>query len=199
MQRYIVTVTASDAIGIIHAVTQTIADQQGNVVELSQTVLQGYFTIILSVEFATPPDPLRLRDLISRQGKEFQLAVVVLPQEPSAVEPVPGGERFILTLLGSDTPGNIATISGALAARGVNILDLYVRVDRGRFSIMMEALLPPDLTPSKVRAELEELGAELGLEAFVQHANIFTATSEPRPVRIGPPSNPEGPETVVPH
>jgi glycine cleavage system transcriptional repressor len=62
----------------------------------------------------------------------------------------------------------------------------------------MEAFLPPDLSPSVVRADLEQFGRDLGLEAFVQHENIFTATSEPTPVRVGPSARPQG-VVVVPH
>ena len=41
-------------------------------------------------------------------------------------------------------------------------------------------------------------GRELGLESFVQHENIFLATSEPSPVRVGAPLRAQG-DDVVPH
>ena len=41
-------------------------------------------------------------------------------------------------------------------------------------------------------------GGRVGLEAFVQHENIFLATSEPRPVRVGPAWKAQG-DAVVPH
>ena len=80
----------------------------------------------------------------------------------------------------------------------MNIVDLHARVEGSRFSLVMEAYLPPDLAPGVVRADLELFGRDLGLEAFVQHENIFTATSEPTPVRVGPAPNPSG-AVVVPH
>ena len=89
-------------------------------------------------------------------------------------------------MLGDDAPGNIHGISGCLAAHGVNIVDLHARVDGTRFSLVMEAFLPPELSPATVRAELERFGRDHGLEAFVQHENIFLATTEPSPVRVGP-------------
>jgi glycine cleavage system transcriptional repressor len=114
------------------------------------------------------------------------LTVVVIEADPAAERPpVPQGERFILTVLGADHVGNIHAISGCLAERGVNIVDLHARADGPRFSLIMEAFLPPDLSPSTVRAELERFGSSLGLEAFVQHENIFLATTEPSPVRVG--------------
>lgn len=94
------------------------------------------------------------------------------------------GERYILTVLGLDQPGNIHGIAGCLANLGVNILDLHARVDGPRFSLIMEAFLPTDLQPAMVRTELERFGKTVGLEAYVQHENIFRATSEPNQVRV---------------
>ena len=81
---------------------------------------------------------------------------------------------------------------------GVNIVDLHARSEGDRFSLVMEAFLPPDLAPDVVRAALEQFGSELGLEAYVQHENIFVATSEPTPVRVGPMPT-TALEAVVPH
>jgi glycine cleavage system transcriptional repressor len=136
---------------------------------------------------------------IATAGAPFHLHVAVIQAEPeAAVPPVPQGERFILTVLGEDHVGNIHRISGCLAQHGVNIVDLHARADGPRFSLIMEAFLPPDLSPGVLREELESFGQELGLEAYVQHENIFLATSEPRPVRVGPGSPREG-AAGVPH
>jgi glycine cleavage system transcriptional repressor len=199
MHTYIVTVTAADRVGIVFSVAGAIRDQDGNILELSQTVMRGYFTIILSVEFAEPRDPRQLADTITERGKRFDLTVVVIEAVNGAVESlVPNGERFLLTVLGDDHPGTIHGIAGCLAAHGVNIVDLHARVDGTRFSLVMEAFLPPDLSPGTVRAELERFGRDHGVEAFVQHENIFLATSEPSPVRVGPPQRIQG-DAVVPH
>ncbi len=200
MKTYIVTVTAADRVGIVHAVTGTIDKQGGNVLELSQTVLRGYFTIILAVAFPAEREPEELREAIEEDGRRFGLTVAVIEAEEAPRPPVPDGERFILTVLGNDHAGNIHKIAGCLADHGVNIVDLHARAEvGGRFSLIMEAFLPPDLPPSTIRDEMDRFGRELGLESYVQHENIFLATSEPSPVRVGPGRNPEGRHGVVPH
>jgi len=198
MATYIVTVTASDRVGIVHSVTGTLRDLRGNILELSQTVMRGYFTIILAVEFDAPRDPKTLMAAITDRGEPFHLTVAAMPAVVEPRPPVPDGERFILTVLGADHPGNINGIAGCLTKLGVNIVDLHARAEGDRFSLVMEAFLPPDLAPGVVRAELERFGSELGLEAFVQHENIFVATSEPTPVRVAPMPQ-TALEAVVPH
>jgi glycine cleavage system transcriptional repressor len=81
----------------------------------------------------------------------------------------------------------------------VNIVDTHARLEAGRFSLVMEVFLPPDLSPAEIRAELEDFGKELGLEAFVQHENIFLATTEPSPVRVGSPRHAEGSPQLASH
>ncbi len=135
---------------------------------------------------------------IAERGEPFQLTVAAMAAVVEPQPPVPNGERFILTVLGDGSPGNIHGIAGCLTRLGVNIVDLHARAEGDRFSLVMEAFLPPDLAPGSVRAELEQFGRELGLEAFVQHENIFVATSEPTPVRVAPMPQTEL-EAVVPH
>jgi glycine cleavage system transcriptional repressor len=190
MHKYIISVTAADRVGIVYSVTGALLDLGGNIVELSQTVMCGYFTIILAVEFPTPRSGRQLTDTILERGKRFDLQVLVREAKSASVEPqVPEGERFILTVLGDDGPGIIHGIAGCLAAHGVNIIDLHARVEveGARFSMVMEALIPHDLTPGTIRSELERFGRDNNIEAYVQHENIFLATTEPSPVRVGPP------------
>lgn len=187
--QYIVTVTASDRVGIVQNVAGSLRESGGNILELSQTVMRGFFTIILAVEFDQRREIAALESEIADKGKRFELEVNVLEVSKATPnrKPEPDGERYILTVLGKDQPGNIAGIAGCLANLGVNILDLHARVDGDRFSLIMEAFLPSDLQPNTVRNELERFGKTVGLEVYVQHENIFRATSEPHQVRLGAP------------
>ncbi|QFQ02360.1 hypothetical protein CUROG_04945 [Corynebacterium urogenitale] len=47
----IMTVTGADSTGIIAAVTTALAELDVNIVDVSQTLMSGYFTMILRVEF----------------------------------------------------------------------------------------------------------------------------------------------------
>ncbi|WP_053955985.1 ACT domain-containing protein [Inediibacterium massiliense] len=46
----VVTVIGKDKIGIISKVTSTLAENQINVLDISQTILQDYFTMIMIVD-----------------------------------------------------------------------------------------------------------------------------------------------------
>ena len=54
----IVTVVGKDRVGIIAQVCTTLAAYQVNVLDISQTVMQGYFTMMMAVEVSECTIPL---------------------------------------------------------------------------------------------------------------------------------------------
>jgi len=48
----IVTVVGKDQVGIIAGVCNTLADEKINVLDISQTIMQGYFTMMMVVDLA---------------------------------------------------------------------------------------------------------------------------------------------------
>ena len=77
MPKYIISVTAADRVGIVYSVTGALLDLGGNILELSQTVMRGYFTIILEVEFSVAHSAGQLADTILDRGKRFDPQVLV--------------------------------------------------------------------------------------------------------------------------
>src|SRR5260221_6970771 len=119
MHTYMVTVTATDRVGIVHSVTGTIRDQGGNILELSQTVMRDFFTIILAVEFPEPRNVRTLSAAIIANGGAFFLNVEVIDVAKAKTHPPPPpGEPFIPPRLGSGPPGDLSRASARLAPPG---------------------------------------------------------------------------------
>ena len=74
----IVTVVGQDRVGIIAQVCTTLAAYQVNVLDISQTVMQGYFTMMMAVEVSQCTIPLaQLCDAMEEAGKEMGLSIKV--------------------------------------------------------------------------------------------------------------------------
>ena len=72
----IVTVVGKDRIGIIASVCSLLAHYQVNILDISQTVMQGYFTMMMVVEVSACTVPLaELVVLMEEMGKERGLSV----------------------------------------------------------------------------------------------------------------------------
>lgn len=48
----IITVIGKDSVGIIHAVTGVLSENNVNIEDISQTILQGYFTMMMLVNLS---------------------------------------------------------------------------------------------------------------------------------------------------
>ena len=72
----IVTVVGKDQVGIIAAVCVKLAEYNVNVLDISQTVMQGYFTMMMVVDVSGCSVPLaELVVLMEEMGKERGLSV----------------------------------------------------------------------------------------------------------------------------
>ena len=72
----IVTVVGKDAVGIIAAVCVQLASYNVNVLDISQTVMQGYFTMMMAVDVSGCPIPLaELVKQLEEKGKEMGLSI----------------------------------------------------------------------------------------------------------------------------
>lgn len=72
----IVTVVGKDQVGIIAAVCVELASYQVNVLDISQTVMQGYFTMMMVVDVSSCPIPLaELAQKMEEKGKIMDLSI----------------------------------------------------------------------------------------------------------------------------
>ncbi len=187
-KRYIITLMAANRVGILAAVTTSLAELGGDIQEVSQTVMQRFFTIIMSAEFPDSRQPSVIIDHIRGVCRPFGVEVSLKdPDEESLLEPpAEGVEKYYLTAEGQDKPGMVRQISARLAQEGIDITDVYARrADDGQtFVMVMELAVPKGVDALALQRELEQLGSAVGLSASLQHEDIFTATNDPRPVRV---------------
>ena len=74
--RAIVTVIGRDQVGIIAAVCALLSEKNVNVLDISQTILQEYFTMIMLVDASGASVPFaELREVLAEAGRERNLDI----------------------------------------------------------------------------------------------------------------------------
>ena len=74
--RAIVTVVGKDRVGIIAAVCTCLASYNVNVLDISQTVMQGYFTMMMVTDVSGSNIPVaELAQQLEEQGKQMNLSI----------------------------------------------------------------------------------------------------------------------------
>ena len=74
----IVTVVGKDQVGIIARVCVKLAEYNVNVLDINQTVMQGYFTMMMAVDVSACTVPLaELVEIMEALGKDMGLSIRV--------------------------------------------------------------------------------------------------------------------------
>ena len=84
--------------------------------------------------------------------------------------------RVVLTIVGKDKVGIIAKVSNALADMNINIININQNIMQGFFNMVLIAdMSEANVTLAAARANMAELGKEIGVEIRLQSEEIFTA------------------------
>ncbi len=183
-QYYVVTVMAEDRVGIIHGVSQAISNLHGDITDISQTVLRGYFTMILLVTFdaADVTREALLTDLnaaLEALDLDPVVGVKTLGTLPQTTRPPDPRDTYVLSATGEDRIGFVATVTGFCAQQGINVLDLETRVEDTIYLMLLLVDLGKTDTRD-VQAKLAAFADETGLALSLQHHDVFQATQEIR-------------------
>lgn len=74
--RAIITVIGQDRVGIIAGVSQVLAAANINILDISQTVLQEYFTMMMLVEISSASLPLeQLQTKLVQEGEKLGVTI----------------------------------------------------------------------------------------------------------------------------
>jgi ACT domain-containing protein len=77
-KRVIITVLGHDKVGIIAAISNILADACINILDISQTILQGFFTMVMVVDTSgSRLDIAQLRQVLDRKGQEMELQISI--------------------------------------------------------------------------------------------------------------------------
>ncbi len=84
--------------------------------------------------------------------------------------------KAIVTVIGEDRVGIIASVCADLAAFNVNVLDISQTVMQGYFTMMMVVDVSNATCPmAELAQKLDEKGKEMGLSIRLQREEIFKA------------------------
>lgn len=182
---YVLNVMSDDHPGIVAAVSNAVEALGGNIDSCSQTVLGGYFTLIM---IASLPEEIEADDLAGRirgsesLGGEYQVVARkgLVGQTEVSQEAT---ERFVITAFGKDQPGIVRRFSQYLAGKDINIVDLYGDRKEDEFVLIGQLELSKQWDIRMLQTDLEQMGEELGFTVKLQHENIFVATNQLRLTR----------------
>jgi glycine cleavage system transcriptional repressor len=179
---YVLDVMSDDHPGIVAAVTTAVESLGGNIDACSQTVLGGYFTLIMIVSTPQPVEPEQLAEQVCQSSTSNSPFQVVARQAipPQNLAPAEKCDKFVITAFGRDQPGIVRRFSHYLAGKDINIVDLYGDRRGDEFVLIGQLEVPAHWDIRMLQTDLEQMGDELGFAVKLQHENVFVATNQLR-------------------
>jgi len=182
LEKYVISIMSQDRVGIVYEVSKAICDLNGNIADIRQSVLCGYFTMILLVSF---PEGISQRE-IERKLAEVDAhsetpidAAVKKVEKGQGNVPKPNPENtYILTATGTDKIGFVATVTSFCVKHHINILDLSTTESEGSYIMILVIDLNRDILISEVRKDLALFTIDTGVKTVLQHYDIFKAVND---------------------
>jgi glycine cleavage system transcriptional repressor len=167
---FAVTAIGRDRPGIVAAVSEALLDLEGNIEDSQMSILRGHFAVMLIVRTPEGVDADRLARRLGEVRDRLELEAITV-EEVSEVHAEAPRPSHVLTVYGSDHPGIVAAVAGALAHAGVNITDLETRVagteDSPIYAMILELALG-DADPVRLEERLRQVGAEQEVEVSLR-------------------------------
>jgi glycine cleavage system transcriptional repressor len=171
---------AADRPNIVASISGAVRSLKGNIVALSQTVVEGYFTIIVVADFPASVKADVLRQRVEEGGDKDEFAVMVREYK-AGVGVSDSGEsesgQYILSATGEDRKGAIYDISITLGNLGINILDIATYLQGDQFVMVAQIQLPRDFDVEILQDKLAAIGSQGGFSIHLQHTDVFKETN----------------------
>ncbi len=165
------TLTGSDRIGIVEAVTRLLLERGGNVETSRMVRLGGEFAMLVLVSMPEEQEASLEKVVETLAAEGYQTAAS--QTEQTYAEKYAGWLPYQIEVHGTDHEGIIHQIAHYLSQRGINIESIDTSTSRAPMSgtplFNMDALVmvPPGLKDQDWEGDLEEIGDQLCVDIHV--------------------------------
>ena len=180
--KYLISLMCLDRPGIVCDLSRGIYKNDGNISQMKQTVLEGFFIGIVCGVFDNEPNFEKLKKDINVHG-DYTVNIVPFTENSYAPEIL---EKYVLTVECAEQKGIIAGITEYLFDNNINIESFSAFAEKEKFYIVAEISIPGSQIALKIKNDIKKLGEKWNLSVHLSHSNIYLATNTVCPtVRIG--------------
>ncbi len=179
-KQLVISVMSKDRPGIIADITTVIYDLGGDLADLNQSVLGGYFSMILIGEFDDKVTPEDLLAGFSHINSETKIEANIMEMAVS-LETEKGKlplETYVVTAQGENRKGLVKTMGDFFYSLNINVLDLVTTREKQVYTMIFQVDLGHISSMKAFRKELQDLATVESMNLVLQHNDIFMATNE---------------------
>jgi len=178
-ERFILTVVGKDRPGIVAGIATTLYQYECNIQELNQTVLSDEFAMILLVQTTKKIDAQKLDKSLIETCESLNVTHTLRIATPASISSSQSKDRVIISVIGDDRIGIVASVASVLADRNINIVELttapYIIHDKPQYAMIARVEVDDRVDMPELRHALEECAQSLSVNIDIQSQEIFNA------------------------
>ena len=181
-ENYVISIMSRDRVGIVYEISKAISDLEGNIADIRQSVLCGYFTMILLVSFPKKVDQRSIERKLAEVDAHSETQIDTVVKKTDGLQPNPPVKTqentYVLTATGTDKIGFVANVSSFCVSHKINILDLSTTEANGEYVMILILDVTQCGSIDQVRKDLQQFSNENSIKVVMQHNDIFRALNE---------------------
>lgn len=179
-KQIVISVLSKDRPGIIADVAKIIYELNGDLADMSQSVLNGFFSMIVIAQFDGKVTVESIIEKVNKIKSDVSLEVIVKETDIDAVNYTADSpsDVYVVTGQGKNRTGLVASIATFCRDHNINIIDYDTKLAKGIYSMILEIDLSNSDSAEMIHEELEKMAVDLGLKIVMQHKNLFETVNE---------------------
>ncbi len=175
---YVISAVGKDKPGLVHSLTNVLSDLNINIVDADARAVRGHFSMFLVVDLIT--SKCSYEDMVqSLETVNANFNLGLRTEKYVAGRRKSNKKLMVLTFMGRDRPGLVASISGILSENSINIEKIKM-IARGEYIAMNLTVDTCDFPDTQsLRKVLYKHTEKLGLDISLRDDNVFS-----RPKRV---------------
>jgi glycine cleavage system transcriptional repressor len=174
VRTYALSAVGADRPGIIAAIAERLVAHGVNVTDSQMGILRGFFAMTLIVQVGDDVAEDALRADLDAAAASMHLDALTLRSVVPGEEGAGDVPTHVVSVYGADHPGILASITGGLAAAGVNVCDLRTRlVEHDSVYVMVvDVAMPEGADPDALGAALGAVAEREGVDVTLKPADV---------------------------
>jgi phosphoserine phosphatase len=175
---YVISAVGKDKPGLVHSLTNVLSKLNINIVDADARAVRGHFSMFLVVDLIT--SKCSYEDMVNAlESVSASFDLGLRTEKYVAGRRKSNKKLMVLTIMGRDRPGIVASISGILSEHAINVEQIKM-IARGEYIAMDLTIDTCDFPHiQSLRKVLYKHTEKLGLDISLRNDNIFS-----RPKRV---------------
>ena len=179
-KQIVISVISRDRPGIVADITRAIYELDGDLADLSQSVLSSFFIMTVIAQFKNTVSVGEIKEKIGLIESATSLEVMVKEIDNSEINQSPSLPEniYIVTGQGENRTGLVFSMGTFCKDHEINIIDYDTKLSDNIYSMILEIDLTNSESAEVIHEKLNDMADKLGLKIVMQHKSLFETVNE---------------------